>query len=350
MEPGDKELPRMECPQLSISRYNHLKPSVPIRDPEIPYFFALDLRDCLNILPRLIGSVVEVIRFLGPERCALSIVEGHSPDGTGEVLQALKTELDVLPTTYYFQSTDIDPTHGDRIAKLATLRNMAVQPMLLHPKSFSADTTVVFINDVAICPEDILELLHQRRHLDADMTCAFDWTYVGRDPTFYDVWVARGMNGDSFFEVPADGSWDSAWNLFWNDPEAQSRYSSHRPFQAFSCWNGAAAFTAAPIVEKKVAFRGPREGECGQGEPQLFCKDLWFNGYGRIAVVPAVSLGYSDATGRQIKEAKGYTSQWVGQDGQVDDTIEWQHEPPERIKCMPAWENQHWQLWNETLR
>jgi alpha-1,3-mannosyltransferase len=37
-----------------------------------------------------------------------------------------------------------------------------------------------------------------------------DWTYVGDDPTFYNVWIARGMTGDSFFEVLATGSWDGA--------------------------------------------------------------------------------------------------------------------------------------------
>ena len=54
------------------------------------------------------------------------------------------------------------------------------------------------------------------------MTCAMDWVYVGPDPTFYDVWIARGMMGDSFFNVPDDGNWNSAWNLFWNDPKAKA--------------------------------------------------------------------------------------------------------------------------------
>ncbi|KAB2100106.1 hypothetical protein AG0111_0g11695 [Alternaria gaisen] len=66
----------------------------------------------------------------------------------------------------------------------------------------------MFSNDGALCMEDLLELIHQRTLQGADQTCAMDWTYVGDHPTFYDVWIARGMTGDSFLEIPASGSWD----------------------------------------------------------------------------------------------------------------------------------------------
>src|SRR5690242_12997697 len=113
------------------------------------------------------------------------------------------------------------------------------------------------------------------------------------NPTFYDVWVAPTMAGDSFFEIGSDGNWNSAWNLFWNDADTLARFTQKKPFQVFSCWNGAVAISAEPIVKGEVKFRGPRgvgeEGECMQGEPQLFCKDLWWKGHGKIAVVPAVN-------------------------------------------------------------
>jgi alpha-1,3-mannosyltransferase len=307
---------------------------------------------------------VEVIRFLGPKSCALSIIEGNSEDGTGEVLAALRPELEALGTTYYFSTSDINPKEGNRIEKLARLRNMALQPIFdnnTHNNttttrrfSASANTTVIFLNDVAICAEDILELAHQRTFLEADMVCGMDWTYVGRDPTFYDVWIARTLhNGDSFFEIPPDGSWDRAWNLFWNDPDgAQERFRAHQPFQVFSCWNGGAVFGAAPLIEKGIRFRAPRKkeggGECHQGEPQLFCKDLWFHGYGKIAVVPTVNLEYSDEAAKMIKEAKGYTSRWVSAPEWRDEGIEWQREPPEKVKCMAVYEDQFFEPWNAT--
>jgi len=347
MDPASTELPRLECPLPDASRYAYLKSASAV-SVEIQYFFALDLRECLPLLPRLIGSVVEAIRLLGPEHCALSIIGGNSPDGTDEVLEALRPSLESLTTTYYFHSSSVDPKQGDRIGKLAELRNLALKPLATEPGRFTANTTVVFLNDVAICTEDILELIHQRRFLGADMTCAVDWVYVGPDPTFYDVWIARTLAGDSFFDIPADGSWDSAWNLFWNNQNTRERYSSHVPFQVFSCWDGATAFTAAPLLEGRVSFRAAREGECMQGEPQLFCKDLWYHGHGKIAVVPSIHLEYSDEKGKMIKDLKGYTSRWVTEAGGTDEKIDWETIPPERVKCMPGWENQYWEAWNET--
>jgi alpha-1,3-mannosyltransferase len=346
-------MPRLKCPKLDESRYQHLK--VPGQEPTIRYFFALDLRQCLPLLPRLLGSVVEVISFLGPQNCALSIVEGNSDDGTGEVLDVLRPALKAIGVPYYVTTSPINPKEGDRIAALAQLRNLALQPLIdaySNPKPGSKPTTntttITFLNDVAICAEDILELLHQRVTLQADMVCAMDWTYVGRDPTFYDVWIARTLRGDSFFEIPPDGNWNSAWNLFWNDAATQARFAKHQPFQVFSCWNGAAVFSAAPVLDKGVRFRSITEGECVQGEPQLFCKDLWWEGYGKIAVVPTVNLEYSDEAGRRIKEEKGYTSRWVGDPEWRDEGIEWQAKPPSGVKCMGRYDDQFFEAWNKS--
>ncbi len=124
----------------------------------------MNLRENLPILPRLLGSVVEVIRFLNPENCALSIVEGNSPDGTAEVLAALEPLLDAGLVTHFVLGNEIDPLAGSRFARLAELRNPALRPMIEEPERYS-DATVIFLNDVAICPDDILELVHQRAAL-----------------------------------------------------------------------------------------------------------------------------------------------------------------------------------------
>jgi len=354
MDPHDTTLPRLECLSSDLLRYEYLKlarNNTKTTNTEIQYFFALDLRQVLPLLPRLLGSLVEAIRFLGPEQCALSIISGNFPDGTDEVLADLGPQLEALPTTYYFHSSQVNPKEGDRIAKLAELRNLALQPLRTETEHqrYTVNTTVIFLNDVAICLEDILELVHQRQFQKADMVCAMDWVYVGQDPTFYDIWVARTLDGDSFFEIPPDGNWNSAWNIFWNNPPTRSRYDAHLPFQVFSCWNGATVFTAAPILGSQISFRPPREGECVQGEPQLFCKDLWYHGYRRIAVVPSVNLEYSDERGRQIKDLKGYTSRWAGNVDSKAEAIEWRQNPPNKVKCMGTYANQFWQAWNETL-
>ncbi|KAI1487129.1 alpha-1,3-mannosyltransferase CMT1 [Biscogniauxia mediterranea] len=388
LDPTDTTLPRLECPPPDINRYGYLNvtSSNATWPPALKYFFAIDLRQSIEVIPRLLGSVVEVIRLLGPPTCALSIVEGNSDDGTREILHALRGELAALGIAYFVRSSAVDPSTGERIAKLAQLRNLALAP-LVRPSTVpmlaaraatdpvpaaDASTTVVFLNDVAACAADILELVHQRAFQGAHMTCAMDWTYVGPNPTFYDVWVARTLSGDLFFDIPAvDSSWDKAWNLFWNDFQAQQRFRRMLPFQVYACWNGAVAFGAAPILEDsadndgeeerrkgkgvkgekggKIEFRASREGECYAGEPTLFCKDLWWHGFGRIAVVPSVNLEYSNEAAEKIKDLKGHTSQWTARENIQDMKIEWEDEPPDMVKCMPDFGDQSWRPWNETL-
>ena len=340
----------MGCRPITTYRYDHLRPG----NAGIHYLFAINLRDSLHIVPRLLGTVLEVMHYLGSEHCALSIVEGHSGDGTQDVLAALVPVLRGAGVRYSFQRSDIDPAAGDRVGRLARLRNLALEP-LLGRADLGPDPTGVFLNDVAACPNDVLELAHQRRHLGADMTCAMDWTHAGDRPSFYDVWIARGMTGDTFFRIPDDGSWEGAWDLFWNDGLSGSRLDTARPFQVFSCWNGAAVFGARPLLAGEaggaVSFRSAFEaaGECYQGEPVLFCKDLWFRGHGRIAVVPSVSLEYSDAAGEDIKREKGWTEDVVAGLDPAGDLIAWQAQPPAEIKCAPGWQNQHWQKWDQGL-
>lgn len=362
--PKDTTFPRLECSAPNGDRYQHLRrESNGTSDSAtiLKYFFALDLYQCASLLPRLLGSIVESMRFLGPRSCALSVVEGRSDDGTFEILSLLREEIERMGAKYFLQTNEINPRAkgGNRIKALAELRNQAIEPLIqMHSERNTelgarsqpddgADTTVIFLNDVAICMEDILELIYQRDHQKADMTCAMDWTYVGPDPTFYDVWIARGMNGDSFFEIPPDGNWNSAWNLFWNNPDAKQKNNAGKPFQVFSCWNGAVTFTAKPFLDRKIQFRSAMENECAQGEPKSFCKDLWMLGYGKIAVVPSVNLEYSDEGGKKIKAAKGYVSSFVGEEGDKDDVIEWKWKPPDRVKCIPNYEHQHWRPWDE---
>ncbi|KAH7173810.1 cryptococcal mannosyltransferase 1-domain-containing protein [Fusarium flagelliforme] len=354
LDPSSKERPRLECPPLDTKRYQELKKTHATRksdDDEEPidFYFALNLRDVVNLLPRLMGSIVETIKYLGPERCALSIVEGNSPDGTADVLAALHPFMEELGIRYFYNNSAINPSKGARIRKLAQLRNLALEPLFKKKVPASDQTTVLFINDVAACPDDILELAYQRRNLNADMTCAMDFTYAGADPTFYDVWVARTLAGDTFFPIPKDGSWNDAWDLFRGNKKARMAYDAHLPFQVFACWNGATAFTAAPILNG-LRFRDPKKDECFQGEPQLFCKDLWHKGYRKIAVVPSVSLEYTDARGKDIKKLKGFTNEVVQHMDESKANIEWQYEPPEKVKCMPSFDRQTWLPWNESLK
>jgi len=358
MDPSNTNLSRLSCPPPASGRYDYLRQSVagsinPSWKPK--YFFALNLRQCVDILPSLIGSIVETIRFLGPYNCVLSIVEGLSDDGTYEVLKQIHNEMELLGVKYYFDSSEINTKSGGderRIALLAELRNLALRPLLESPHLYDPDTTVFFINDVSLCMEDILELLHQRVRQHADMTCAMDWIVDGTQ--FYDVWVSRTMQGHQFFEVPQSITWEFSKNLFWNDPKTRARYEARLPFQVWSCWNGATSFTAKPLLEGKVRFRSHYPGECLMGEPTHFCKDFWHHGYGKIAVVPSVNVGYSDEQSAAVKRLQRYTAENVlGEPKEnLPTMIDWQAKPPDLIKCVQSYfDYQHptWVKFDEGL-
>ncbi|PCD22052.1 hypothetical protein AU210_015854 [Fusarium oxysporum f. sp. radicis-cucumerinum] len=339
------ELPSFQCPRINATRYNSLVQAQGASNPSIRYYLALNLRQNLILLPHLIGSIIEAIQFLGPRFCMLSIVEGNSPDGTGDVLAALGSHLEAIGITYFYQSSPIDPTKSERISSLAALRNLALEPLFEHRDRITKDTTIIFLNDVTACSDDILELVYQRKFLGADMTCAMDWNL--ENPRFYDVWISRDMNGDSFYDVPR-GNWEKASEIFWNAKETRVRFNAKRPFQVFACWNGAAVFGAQPILED-LRFRAPKINECPQGEPQLFCKDLWYRGYGKIAVVPSINLEYKLERGRKLKEKMGFTSDIVSEQDPDGDRIEWQPDPPAKVKCIAEWDDQYWVPWNESL-
>lgn len=353
LDPRGNYVPMLNCLAPDLSLYEHLKPSTSSLHSSFSktqYFFALNLRENMAVLPRLLGSTIEVIQFLGPEHCALSIVEGNSHDGTGDVLAALEPHLDAGLRVHFTLGSQIDPLGGARFAKLAELRNLALSPMLEDPKRYG-DATVVFLNDVIICPDDILELIHQRVNIGADMACAMDWIVGSDDIVFYDVYISRGISGDLFFDIPKDASWSRATNLFWNDKESKQRFDAKKPLQVFSCWNGAVVFTAKPFVEKKLAFRRAyqQSGECSNGEPELFCKDMWLNGHGKIAVVPYINLVYKPEDGERIKYEKGYTLERKRPADPTQDQIVWKP-PPEKVKCMPTFDRQYWTPWNDVDR
>lgn len=425
-DPNNTSTDRLSCPGFNADRYAHLQ--VPAGEHRKEYFFALNLRQCADLLPRLMGSIVEAITFLGPQHTVLSIVEGNSDDGTLEILDAMKAELADLGVRYYLRRDGLDPLGGgqDRIGNLALLRSMAVEPLrnsrnesalsLELPGAdleFDDDAVVIFLNDVAACTEDIrtyypiplwrqndpvvlnpyvsciltgsclaVELLHQRIVQVADMTCGMDWYHPGgKDHAniFYDVWVSRKycmtsaaadvppkrqrthtglltgtLSGNTFFDINTEGSWERSESLFPydSDVEARVRFSYHRPFQVFACWNGGVTFTAKPLLNNEINFRRAHDPECFQGEPTLFCKDMWFHGYGRIAAVPSVNFEYTDERGQWVKESRGFVHQWAAVEDQMDGAppkrIEWKG-PPDLVKCAPTWESQSWKPWAESL-
>ena len=113
MDPRDRKFPRLRCPRPIEERYEILRRrrnfATRWDTPPRQWFFALNLYQCSHVLPRLLASVVQAMRFLRPEDCVLSIVGGRSNDGTTEVLAKLREEIEAMNVTYYFSTSDVDP-------------------------------------------------------------------------------------------------------------------------------------------------------------------------------------------------------------------------------------------------
>lgn len=355
MSPNDTTLPRLSCFPPNTDRYSHLRTSPVTRldSPLTPlpkYFFALDLSNSAPSIPRLFGTIVQVMKFLGPQNCALSIVEGRSADGTAEILAALDKPLkDLGVPLYNLSHSDLSPKYGilDRIEALSQLRNQALEPLTSNPSAFASDALILFLNDITVCPDDLLELVHQHVIQDADMVCALDWINDG--DVVYDAWVGRGMTGDLFFEVPLGGNWNYAKNLFWNDPTSRERADKRLPLQVYSCWHGVAVIKSQPFTRAVDPIRFRRNnieaGECYMAEPTILCRDLWRNGYGKIAVVPSVAVGYESEPGgtTHMKELRGTVRANVEGKSAEDERIAWDRTPPGKVKCVEDnWSKVFW--------
>jgi len=69
--------------------------------------------------------------------------------------------MNSIGAEYTLVNNEVDPMakEGVRIDALVGLRNQALKPLLDHSYRYAPETTVIFLNDVALCMEDILELL-----------------------------------------------------------------------------------------------------------------------------------------------------------------------------------------------
>lgn len=341
---------RLECPGELVARprYQVLRQNV-TAERGIKYLFAMDLYQSIEIMPRLLGTVVQAAKFLGPENCGLSIVEGRSTDGTYNVLHELQSQLSDLGLRYWLQKSDLDPQHGslNRIEALAILRNMAFSPVVNETSLFDEEPLLIFLNDIAPCPDDIYETIYQHELQDAVQTCAMDWIEHGQ--WFYDVWVSRTMTGDTFFEIPQDESWNFVSNLFFDDPFTKDKFNRKMPFQVFSCWGGMTVIDGLPFINESLRIRRNVEEECFGGEPQLLGSDLAKLGLSRVQTLPTVNVGYSNNEGSDVKKLRKYVHELVDVDQLIEsfdddkstERIRWKP-PPSRYRCMPNFHDRWW--------
>ncbi|RTE81841.1 hypothetical protein BHE90_003643 [Fusarium euwallaceae] len=341
LEPNHATVPRLKCPTPDSKRYNPIREPT-FSKPEIDYIFAIQVIRNLEQLPTLLGAVVGAMNFLGPHRCALTIVSNGGRPQIDGVLEELRVGIEHLGAVYNSTFARGPRTYGHR--------NQAIDAVRLADKEVSEDATIVYLDDVDVCSEDLLELILQRKNLGADMTCGMRWSRRESSDTyiFRSDGACRDMQGDKFGHVKPE-KWSEGVEVkeyFWKSPKDQARFNEKRPFQVFSCWGGVAAFTASTFTRLEQTFRLPIKGaECHQPDTRMFCKDMWSHGRGKIAVVPSVNIIRNRDGVLSVKESRGYTSDLVrGQDTKRD-RIEWVKEPPKEVFCS----KKRWEAWDVGL-
>jgi len=155
-------------------------PGPPMHTPDDhKYFFAINLYNSFDVIPDLFPTLFKVSAILGFQNVYVSIYENGSNDQT----KALLRIFDALCRSagLRVQIRTSMRTRGNfnhRIEYLAEVRNAAFVPLQelrdAHGELFDS---IVFMNDVLPCVDDLLELIWQSRLNNAGITCAADYMY-----------------------------------------------------------------------------------------------------------------------------------------------------------------------------
>ncbi|KAG0149837.1 hypothetical protein CROQUDRAFT_653130 [Cronartium quercuum f. sp. fusiforme G11] len=257
------------------------------------YFFAINLYNSFDVIPDLFSTMFKVSSILGFQNVFVSVYENGSSDQTKALLRLFDgLSRSVGIRVVIRTSLRTRGAFHHRIEYLAEVRNAALAPLQeLRDSEGELFDTVIFMNDVLPCTDDLLELIWQSRRQNAGITCGADYIFHDEiaQPVFYDNWVARDINGTALENAPFES--------IFRDPPSQHRFERHLPIQVQSCWNGIAILDPAPLyAHPRVRFRMAKlsEGECSASECSLICNDYWNAGYGRIVMVPRVKLAYDN--------------------------------------------------------
>lgn len=198
------------------------------------YYIASLLHNSEAVLPHYSRSLMHLAKDLGPSNVFVSIYENDSRDRTPALLHKLDKELQSLgvQTRIVTDTQSKDMRQKDRVERLATYRNLAMEPFnkelggMLHGKPFDK---VIWINDVFF-ESDTVHALLDTEGGEFDQACAMDFCWLG----FYDTWVMRDADGKTVRPF---------WPYF-RAPQDQAAVHARLPVPVNACWNGITAFDA----------------------------------------------------------------------------------------------------------
>eukprot|EP01112_Ceratiomyxa_fruticulosa_P007774 TRINITY_DN2019_c0_g1_i10.p1 TRINITY_DN2019_c0_g1~~TRINITY_DN2019_c0_g1_i10.p1 ORF type:complete len:370 (-),score=52.67 TRINITY_DN2019_c0_g1_i10:1180-2289(-) len=256
------------------------------------FFFAVNFYKNEKILPNWMKEWGKIAKIIGPQRVFLSVYENDSKDKTKTLLREFQSFANSMGVENFFLLEEgvrekFIKGKVDRITYLSGVRNKALQPLFeingdaqgnwyQTARQEGQKVWVVFVNDIYFKAEDIFRLM-TTRNMDYDMACGMD--FYG---TFYDRWVTRDLNGDTWVaEYP-----------YVRHPESQKLLKAGKPLDVISCWNGAVVMNSDPFLKYGLQFHGNQDGSCYHSECYMICRDFEMLNYTRIVLNPQVRVAY----------------------------------------------------------
>eukprot|EP00835_Amoeboradix_gromovi_P001981 NODE_102_length_20354_cov_0.272018.p3 type:complete len:385 gc:universal NODE_102_length_20354_cov_0.272018:9057-10211(+) len=288
-------LPTHKTLQVLLDNVNVLYDNIrsAICDQDFNILITANLHNNEEVLSNWLYQLSLFINHIGPSRITISIHESASTDRTKQYLKQASDLFDNLNVEYYI-STSPEHKSGQmhRIDFLAKQRNKALFPMLT-----ANHTHILFLNDILYCHSDLLELLLQSLLNSADITTGMDYDMPFISPSFYDVWVARDIQGIPLTKNPFDYVTNHSTTLI--------NIQEGIPAQAMCTWNGAALLNAKPFLEFSLYFRRGsnrnntlfESGECSASEITTLCMDFIRNGHDKFLIIPRVKVFTSNLVG-----------------------------------------------------
>lgn len=143
------------------------------------YFFAINLYNSFDVIPDLFSNMFKVSAILGYQNVFVSVYENGSTDQTKALLRIFdalcrSVGLQVIIRT----SLRTRGAFHHRIEYLAEVRNAALAPLQeMRDQSNTVFDSIIFMNDVLPCVDDLLELIWQSRRQNAGITCGSDYIF-----------------------------------------------------------------------------------------------------------------------------------------------------------------------------
>ena len=310
--------------------------------PPISIYLAAAFHDNVHTLDSFECACKELAELPSVSELHVTVYESGSADGTDarllEIEQGFHEHSRKISTSFVLQG-NITRNDRQRIEFLTDIRNQLVIPLQSLRTRYDF---VVFANDVFFSAGDVMKLIG----VGGDLVCGMDFTHLSasedlvellhgsptskdgqgaRDvdatdvpkvspnrPIFYDVWVARTLDGLPFRHLPpyvpqSEGNikilrdfassdkptfadWMTKGNFL--PLQKETKPDEVQPVQC--CWNGLLAVRAEPFY-RGLTFRSNLPSECLAASENHMCTDLWHMGYKRVAVHNGVRLAYTDA-------------------------------------------------------